>query len=155
MNTTQITPEAFSQRFGALPLDAESTALLLSVLETKDLSAGGKLIAHGWFNDTLYLVWSGRLLMTISTDGTKLTLGEVQPGRWVGEFGFIEPGEAAADVTAAEDTTVLALSLESMNKLYEKNPNTASALLQAISLELARRLRATGVHNLEKSAEGD
>lgn len=149
----QITPEAFRQRFSSLQFDAGGIDLLLSVLKPVDLAAGDKLLANGQFNDTLYLVWTGQLLIALTFHDTKLTLGEVRSGGWVGDFGFIEPGTAGADVTAKEDTTVLALSQEGLKKLSEKSADSASALLQALSLELARRLRATNIHYIEKTGE--
>lgn len=149
----QITPEAFRQRFSSLQLDAGGISLLLSVLKPVDLAAGEKLLTHGQFNDTLYLVWSGRLLIDITVQDARLTLGEVKAGDWVGDFGFIEPGAAGADVTAKEATTVLALSQDGLKELSEKSTDAASALLQALSLELARRLRATNIHYIEKTGE--
>ena len=149
----QITPEAFRQRFSSLRFDAASTTLLLSVLKPIDLVAGDKLLSEGQFNDTLYLVWSGRLLMTVAFRDTKLTLGEVESGSWVGDFGFIDPGTAIEDVAAKESTTVLALSQNGLKELSEKSVDAASALLQALSLELARRLRTTRIHYIEKSGE--
>lgn len=149
----QITPEAFRQRFNSLRLDVDAAALLLSVLQPIDLASGDKLLADGQFNDTLYLVWTGRLLITVTTRDTRLTLGEVEPGNWIGDFGFIDPGAAAADVTAKEDTTVLALSQDGMKELSGKSVDAAGALLEALSLELARRLRATNLHYIEKTGE--
>lgn len=149
----QITPEAFRQRFNSLRLDVDAAALLLSVLQPVDLVTGDKLLDDGQFNDTLYLVWAGRLLITVTSHDTRLTLGEVQPGSWVGDFGFIDPGAAVADVTAKENTTVLTLPQDGMKELSEKSVDLASALLEALSLELARRLRATNIHYIEKTGE--
>ena len=139
----QITPGAFRQRFGSLHLDEQKTASLLAVLEPTTLATGDKLLAYGQFNSSLYLVWSGRLGVMITSDDRKLTVGHFEPGQWVGEFGFIDPGKASADVIALQDSTVLALSQEGMQTLYERSADAASALLQSISLELAKRLRTT------------
>lgn len=149
----QITPEAFRQRFSSLRLDTAGTALLLAVLQPIDLVAGDKLLTEGRFSDTLYLVWSGRLLITVTSRDSNLTLGEVEPGGWVGDFGFIEPGAAVEDVAAKESTTVLALSQNGLKELSEQSGDTAIALLQTLSLELARRLRVTHIHYIEKSGE--
>lgn len=151
----QISPEAFRQRFDILHLDPAESEALLSVLEPRNLAAGDQLLSHGEHNDTLYLVWSGRLQVTLTSDDTRLNVGEIEPGRWVGDFGFIDPGKAAADVTASEEATVLALSQTAMKTLYEQAANAASALLQALSLELARRLRTVSIHRVEKSAEDE
>ncbi|MDQ2695262.1 MAG: cyclic nucleotide-binding domain-containing protein [Pseudomonadota bacterium] len=151
----QITPEAFSQHFASLRLPADGAAALLPVLQPRQVAAGDHLLTRGQFNDTLYLLWSGRLSMTVASPRTRLTLGSVEPGGWVGEFGFLDPGTASADVVAVEDATVLALSQDGLETLYRQSVNTACLLLQGLSLELARRLRATSTHYLEKSGEGE
>lgn len=145
-----ITPDAFNQRFPIMHFDPEQAAALVAVLGQKTLRAHEPLITQGQFSDTLYLLWSGRLAITITADGVRLVLGELEPGRWVGEFGFIDPSQAAADVSATTDAEVLVLTQDGMQVLYQQSPDTASALLQALSLELAERLRATSRHSLER-----
>ena len=148
-----ITPEAFSQQFPALHLPPEGYDALLAVLKPVDLKAGARLVTQGERSDTLYFLLSGRLQITLESSDTKLVLGELTPGRWVAEFGFIDPGPAAAHVEATEDVTALALTQAGMDSLHETSPNTASALFQSLSLDLAERLRATSRHILEKNAD--
>jgi SulP family sulfate permease len=148
-----ITPEAFSRQFPAVHLPPEGFTALLAVLKPVVLKAGTRLVTQGERSDTLYFLLSGRLQITLNSDHTSLVLGELNPGRWVAEFGFIDPGPAAANVEATEDGTALALTQAGMNSLHEASPNTASALLQSLSLDLAERLRATSRHILEKNAD--
>ena len=148
-----ITPEAFSRQFPALHLPPEGYDALLKVLKPVDLKAGVRLVIQGGRSDTLYFLLSGHLQITLQSDNTKLVLGELDPGRWVAEFGFIDPGPAAANVEAIENVSALALTQAGMNSLHEASPNTASALLQSLSLDLAERLRATSRHTLEKNAD--
>ncbi len=139
----QITPEYFNKRFSALGLGPDGVASLLMFLAPLELNTDEALITHGQVSDTLFFLCSGRLRMTIDTGSAKLILGDIVPGRWVGEFGFIDPGKATASVTAQEASSVLALSHEKMSELQEKLPGTASELLQRLSLDLAKRLRET------------
>jgi len=150
-----ITPETFKQRFPMIHLSEIGTAALLAALELRTQNAGELLIRQGQLSDTLYLLWSGRLQIIIGKNGTRLVLGELTPGCWVGEFGFIDPGPAAASVSVLEDATVLALTQHGMQQLHEASPNTASALLQTLSLDLAERLRNASTHTVEKNANDE
>ena len=146
-----MTPEAFNQLFPMLHFPGNGIDALLTVLKPITLAANDPLVLQGNRSDTLYFICSGRLQVSFKADDIRLVLGELPPGRWVCEFGFIDPGPAAADVIAQQNCDVLALSQESMNDLYKASPNTASALLQVLSLDLAERLRATSRQTLEKN----
>ena len=146
-----MTPEAFHNLFPTLQFPGNGIDVLLKALKPVTLAASDPLILQGQLSDTLYFICSGRLQVSFEANDIRLVLGELPPGRWVCEFGFIDPGPAAADVIAQENCEVLALSQDGMNDLYKASPNTASALLQILSLELAERLRATSRQTLEKN----
>ena len=149
-----ITPAALQQRFPNVKLDDQGIRELAAVLVSRDFSAGERLISCGQHSDTLFFIMSGAVQMSIRSNDTTLHLGEKQAGMWVGDFGFISPGEATADVVAEVPTSVLILSQEAMKKLRERSPTTASILLQALSIELATRLRESTHYVLEKEGEG-
>jgi CRP-like cAMP-binding protein len=149
-----ITPASLQQRFPNIKLDDHGIRELAVVLVSRDFSAGERLISCGQHSDTLYFIMSGAVQMSIRSNDATLHLGEKKAGMWVGDFGFISPGEATADVVAEEPTSVLILSHEAMTKLRERSPTTASALLQALSIELATRLRDSTHYVLEKEGEG-
>lgn len=146
----QITSEQFESTFSALGLRPESVSPILDRVEAADLKGGDHLIEHGGSSDTLYFLLSGRLALNVDAGNRTLSLGEVAPGRWVGEFGFIDPGQASASVTAVEPSSVLALSHDAMRDLHQSSPDAASDLLQCLSLDLARRLRETSRQVLVK-----
>ncbi len=146
---------AFGRQFAALPLgEAERTALL-GVLEPVNWSAGEQVITLGQMVDTLYFLVSGTLSVSLHNGDSHLALGEVGPGRWVGELGMIEPGPASADVAAAEESTALALSHDGLNRLYAAAPEAASRLLERLSLDMADRFRTVGRQVLERVCDGD
>lgn len=149
----QITPESFRQTFQSLGLAPESAAPIVSSLKSVDVAAGEHVIDHGARADTLYFVASGRLRMTAWAGDSELELGTVAAGRWFGEFGFIDPGEASVTVVAERPGTLLALSHDAMEKLFGVQPDAASDLLQRLSLDLARRLRETSRQQLVRDDE--
>jgi len=152
--TIAISPDQLAKQFPAICKDPAGAQALLGVLQSKTVATGEILIARGQPSDTLYLVVSGRLQVTLHAGKTQLKIGEIEPGHSAGEFGFIDPGLAAADVIAAETTTVLALPQTGLHELLRTSPNTASSLLQGLSLELSRRLRNTSEYVVEKIDEG-
>lgn len=141
-----ITTGQFRNRFRALAAHVASTNDLEALVRNCSLSlapAGTRIIDYGGACSTLYLVWSGRLSASIEDDGIRLVLGDVHPGEWIGEVTLIDPGPATASVTCVEDSYLLALSHDTFIALRASHPEAASALLHALCLNIAERLRAT------------
>ena len=151
----QITLQEFQQLFPAFCRDADCASFLVDILEPMQLRADEELITQGELSDTMYLVWSGRLIQSTESNQIKIDLGETLPGRWVGELGFIDPDDAAATVSAVEDSVVLALTQKALDTLLERSPNEVSIILRVLSLDLAERLRVTRKHVLSKIKEDE
>ena len=131
--------------------DAEA---LVEVLVPASVSAGERLIRRGSVSDTMYLVDGGLLSISIGESGQELELGQSGPGSFVGELGMIEPGPASATVVAVEDTSLLTLDHGRFVRFTRAEPTTASAVLQALAVDLVQRLRASSVDLLEQIDEG-
>jgi len=142
----QPTAEEFRRRFKAIAGQFTSTAqldLLLQKMAPTPVRAGTEIVQYEGPSSTLFLLWDGALSVSIGKGSESVTLGAIGPGEWIGEITLIEPGPASATVTTKEDSTLLALPHETFRQLEQSEPNIASALLHAISLSLAERLRAT------------
>lgn len=153
----QITGDDFKRHFPTLAahMDNADIEVLLAALAPVSVKAGEQIITFGVASRSLYLVWHGRLSIAIEAQGKRLQLGQCGSGRWVGEIRLIEPGPASATVTAVEDGTLLALPHETFDRLRRAQPKAASALLQALSLDLAERLRSSGTHLLQPAGAGE
>ncbi len=135
---------AFAARFPALAAPApESLAPLLHALVPVAATAGEELIRYGGHSDCLYLIWDGRLRAALDVAGRRLVLGELGPGKWVGEVTLLDQGPATATVVAAEDSRLLALGRTVFERLQLAYPRLAACLMQALSRDLAARLRHT------------
>jgi flavin reductase (DIM6/NTAB) family NADH-FMN oxidoreductase RutF len=122
------------QLFSALPQELLDQ-LLLRGRELR-FAPGETLMTRGEVSDTLMLVASGSVRM--ERPGRTLTLG---PGSLVGEIEVLNPGPGRmATITAAEDTTVIAVTRAELLEGLAADPQAAIALLEI----LAGRFRETG-----------
>lgn len=140
----KITPEQFKQRFKSLAANfsnAEDLQALLQHMDVTWVAVGTRLMTRNDLCSTLYLVWDGSLSISLKNGGTGMVLGHVGSGEWMGEVALLDPAPAITSVTAALDTNLLALSHEQFATLRKAHPNAASALLHALSTDMAERLR--------------
>lgn len=148
-----ITPEEFCSKFEAICHKKEEAGVLLKVMKKKICKQGEILILPGQTSNTLYLIWSGSLSVSLHQEEVTVELGNILPGSWSGEVGFIEPGPATATVTANEETILLSLDQDGLQDILDKNPDIITQLLHTFSLELAERLRAAKQHVFKQIAE--
>jgi CRP/FNR family transcriptional regulator, cyclic AMP receptor protein len=149
----EITTVQFRKHFKSLAARFAATDDIEALLQNCTLSlvpAGTRIIDYGGACSTLYLVWSGLLSASIEDGDVKLMIGNIRPGEWVGEVTLIEPGPATASVTCVEDSYLLAISHDAFNVLRIGRPDAAGALLHALSLNIAERLRATSERVIEQ-----
>jgi CRP/FNR family transcriptional regulator, cyclic AMP receptor protein len=149
----EITTAEFRHRFKNLAAEFAAVSDIDVLLQNCSLSivpSGTRIIDYQGTCSTLYLVWSGLLTASIEDGGTKLVIGDIRPGEWVGEVTLIEPGPATASVSCVEESQLLALSHEKFNTLRVSHPRAASALLHALSLNIAERLRTTSERVIEQ-----
>jgi flavin reductase len=99
-------------------------------------AAGETLMSRGELSDVLMLVISGSVRM--ERPGRALTLGQ---GSLIGEIEVLNPGQGRiATITAAEETTVIAVTRAELLAGLAADPKAAIAMLEI----LAGRFRETG-----------
>lgn len=138
-----MTAESLKSRFPLLleRLSPGEVGNLLNALTQIQASPGEELHRHGDQADSLYLVWEGSLLLSMAFDGREIPLGTLGPGQHIGSVAVIEPGSAPTTVTVAEPGTLLRLDHSGLNALRADHPRVGGHLVQALSLDLAERLR--------------
>lgn len=140
----EITPEQFKPCFKSVAAhfsDAEDLRALLQYMDVIRVAAGTRLIARNDPCSTLYLIWEGSLSISLKNGDAGMVLGHAGPSEWMGEAALLDPAPAIMSVSAARDTTLLALSHEQFEALRKAHPKAASALLHALSTGMAERLR--------------
>jgi signal transduction histidine kinase len=139
--------EQFQRDFPKLSANCHRTdvEVLLNILKPSGevVPAGSILIQQGHQSFSIFLICSGLLGVALENDGKRINLGMLGRGQWVGDVSLIEPGPASATVSVLEDATFLCMNHRDLNELRSEYPRTASRLLNALSVELANRLRVS------------
>lgn len=140
-----ISSDQLRHRFPELTryMSRDQQRVLIEHLDPRALSANDRLIQDGESLDVMFFVWAGRCSIVLNFDQQDLIVGSVGPGAWVGEIAVMDPGPACATVVVAEESVVLALTVEAFALLEKNHPVIASLILQVFSKELASRLRAS------------
>jgi NTE family protein len=115
-------------------LEESERARLAAELETLNLRRGDALVRQGETADALYIVVTGRFLVTVA--GRREPVAELGPGQPVGEIAFLAGGARTATVTALRDSLVLRLGRAEFEELATKNPS----ILRTLTVTLARRV---------------
>ncbi|MDJ0839402.1 MAG: cyclic nucleotide-binding domain-containing protein [Acidobacteriota bacterium] len=109
------------------------------------LPKGMILINENQYVSALYLVTKGALIVSVpSQHDTEIAI--LKEGELVGELSFLDSRPPNATVTAALDTTVLAIPRWKLEAKLEEDPHFASRFYRALGVLLANRLRKTVSH---------
>ncbi|MEO7087031.1 MAG: cyclic nucleotide-binding and patatin-like phospholipase domain-containing protein [Gemmatimonadaceae bacterium] len=128
---------AASPLFSTLQSDALDE--MSRAVEHVRLSGGATLFHQGATADCLYVVASGRLRVSVSTnDGGERTLGEVGAGDAVGEMSILTGEPRSATVRALRDSEVLRLDASAFNHMIANHP----AMMMQVSKCIIDRYRA-------------
>lgn len=126
---------------------------LVAWLQQVTLEAGQVLLEQDQDNDSLFLLFEGRMKLQLQAEGRRLILGEVDPGGWVGELSLLRPAPASATVTALESCVLYKLSHTDLEALRRAWPETASALIHTVALTLVERLRSSAAQLIRPVGE--
>jgi CRP-like cAMP-binding protein len=143
--SVSVDPAQFAARFPGIAtgLGRMQLATMLDAVTQLVVSPGAQLIRYHGRSAHLYLVWAGRLRAVLESGAHTLVLGDIGPGRWVGEVTVLDHGPATASVTALETSTLLALARDDFERLRAEHPAVAARVTQALARNLAQRLRHT------------
>jgi NTE family protein len=120
-------------------LEEDERARLAAELETLTLKRGDVLVRQGEMADALYVVVTGRFLVTI--EGRRDPIAEVGPGQTIGEIAFLAGGARTATVTALRDSLVLRLGRAEFEALSAKSPS----IWRTLTVAMARRVAEANV----------
>lgn len=122
-------------------LGEEGAATLAPHFERVQVAVNEHVFTDGQRAARVVFVLSGSLEAAYDSDGSRVVLGQVGPGSWLGEIGFIDWGPATATVLATEPTELLCIHHGQLLALAEDHPAAASVLLRHITRVLAERLQ--------------
>ncbi len=108
-------------------------------LESEWITAGTTLFRQGDAGDSLYLVVSGRLRVSVDlADEDPRFLTELGCGETAGEMALIDGKPRSATVVATRDSHLAKLSKDAFERLFSRHPE----LLAVIAREMVTRLRS-------------
>jgi CRP-like cAMP-binding protein len=104
------------------------------------LSDGEIIVSEGKPLDTLFIILSGKMRVTLQDGHEVVRLGA---GEVVGEIAFVDSAPASATVIAAGDAVVFSLARTQLQRHLDADPPFAARFYRALAVFLADRLRAT------------
>lgn len=125
-------------------LTPQDIGVLGSTVRVRQLPAGDVLFRQGESGDSLAMVCSGRLLVSVVGDphdhGYEATVG---PDEFIGEMACVDPALRSATVTALGDVVLIEIDRQLFDSFMVSAPDAASALLRMMATKLGERIRAT------------
>ncbi len=99
------------------------------------------LVRQGEPGDAMYLVLEGLVRVRAIIGDKENTLAYLKEGDFFGEISLFDHGPRSADVIANQDSVLLKISTQSLQKLTEEFPELATPFLVAVCKTLVQRIR--------------
>jgi len=140
------------QAFGGL--DQQAIDTLRRVAVRKTYPRGTALCREGEPADRLYVIVSGRVVVTHKVEGADedFVLGFLGPGQYFGEIAVISEEPRAATATTIVDTDVLEVTKEEFEQVFANSPALARHLVNTL-IRMIRETDQRAIENLERRAE--
>lgn len=112
-------------------------------LDLKDIRAGSILLKEGEPADRMGFLVSGKLTIKKETSfpGKHILVAILDKGALVGELSVLNRAPRTATVEATEDSQLLMLSSDNLERLLEKNPTLGVKLLKRMFYVVGLRVR--------------
>ncbi len=121
-------------------LDEHERAVLAEQIDVRELRAGEVLFHYGDPGDSMFVVKTGTVDLTVKTKtGEKILLESADVGEFFGEISLLDEGPRNAEATARTDVELLEIDRADLDELFKLKPAAAMDLLSATG----KRLRHT------------
>jgi CRP-like cAMP-binding protein len=122
--------------------------ILSRITRPRVLLAGNLLFAEGAPSEALYLVFEGRLQLSMKgADGREVPLGSLGAGEHLGQVALISEGAPTAHLctaTADLDTKILEIPAADFRALMREKPQACMKLMLAVAQDFGRRVSSSG-----------
>lgn len=119
-------------------MDAGQLQEVAAALEERVYEAGETLIQQGETGDTLFIIESGRVQVTVTRDGVEWPVAERGPGEYVGEIALLMKAPRVATVRSVSATRVQVLAKDAFDHLIAAQISGQHLLEQEATRRLAR-----------------
>lgn len=100
------------------------------------------IFGEGDVGEFMCIVHSGRIsVIKVNLYDDLVEVASLGPGRAFGEMAVLDGEHRSATCRAAEDSILLTLSKEALDKMLEEHPRIGARVIRAIAVSLSRRLR--------------
>jgi CRP/FNR family transcriptional regulator, cyclic AMP receptor protein len=97
---------------------------------------------EGDIGNFMCIVHSGSIsVIKANQNGESVQVATLHHGRAFGEMAVLDGEHRSAACVAAEDSILLTLSREALDKMLEEHPRIGADVIRAIAVSLSRRLR--------------
>ncbi len=121
-------------------VDRQELEILARFASVHYVNAGTVIFAQGSEGDTMYVVATGRVQISLRPNGgNKIVVGVLQQGGMFGEVALLDGGKRTATVEALEPCELLSIRREDLLSYLQSQPMVAIKFLAV----LAARLRST------------
>jgi CRP/FNR family cyclic AMP-dependent transcriptional regulator len=91
--------------------------------------------------DSMFLIKSGKIQISLPADQTDVILAELGPGKFFGEMSLLDKAPRSANCVALEQTEIFVITRKHIAYLVEKDPKIAAKMMLAMSRILSARIR--------------
>ncbi len=112
------------------PFTLEDRRRLMQNFKSKFFDRGSVLLHQGHPASGLYILLTGRMVVTKDTDGEAVQLAELQPGAMFGEMSLLSNEPVSATVTAVTDCFILRLSKRNFSEVMMTHPQILELVSQ-------------------------
>jgi predicted RND superfamily exporter protein len=124
--------------------EAKKVVLLGSI---RSASQNEYIIRQGEIGEEMYMIITGKVKVTVDSEGKSKELGILKDGDIVGEMALVGGGTRSANVIALEDTELLKIDDRSLDRVRRRFPRIAAKLFLNISRILSSRLKTQNYAN--------
>lgn len=118
-------------------LEPDELLGIMAVSRRERYTMGQRIFEAGSPSDAFYIVKSGAVMVK----NGPIVLATLGVGDPIGEMSFVDHGARSATVAAIEETELLKISFDSLEKLFSEHPAMAARVFRTIASVLSQRLR--------------
>ena len=107
----------------------------------KMYAGGMKIFSEKEKGETMYVIKNGTVKISIQEAGREKEIITFSSGEFFGEITLFEYALRTATATAVEEVSVLEISRNEFNKLFNQKPQIAAKILYQMMSEMSHRLR--------------
>jgi CRP-like cAMP-binding protein len=123
-------------------LEPDELLDIMAVSRRERYSIGQRIFEAGAPSDAFYIIRSGSMMVK----NGPIVLATLGVGDTIGEMSFVDHGARSATLAAIEETELLKIPFDALEKLFDEHPPMAVKVFRSIASVLSQRLREMDEH---------